>query len=344
MLYIRTLSDMLYLMKNFKLGIVLLMIICVKDIHAQPTLAAYNSNPVAPTQFTCIGINYITPANVSGFTVWNFISLVPKDTFLISYSNHGEFPADSIFPASDITRKIRNTFEYLITTTNGVSLAGYTDSLTYLYSENAELIRYPFTYQNQYTDNYYGKYKRKNDTINRSGSVAVSAPAYGNVKLPYATINNVLCIKTIETFNDFTKSGNEYHEITTYAWHVPGISSPIICFRSENFNGNFKESGFYLTKESLGVADKLNTAFDVSLINSSEHKLPQLIINASNSVKITISCVNLTGQEVFIPMTSELKAGQNKVELPDQTVLPALYLMIFRSADYQIIKKFVVPD
>ena len=65
MSYIRILSNIQYLMRNFKIGFILLIIISGKEISAQPSLAAYNSNPLITQHYTCIGINYVQPANSS---------------------------------------------------------------------------------------------------------------------------------------------------------------------------------------------------------------------------------------------------------------------------------------
>jgi hypothetical protein len=320
----------------------LIILITVNEINAQPTLSDYNSNPLTTEHYTCLGINYITQTNSAGFSNWNFSSAKPIDTFTITYLEHGEVEGDGLFPLSDMARKTGDNYEFLITSSDGISLAGYKDSNTFAYSESVDLIRYPFNYLDRFSDNYDCKYVRNGDTIIRVGNISVNAQSWGNVRLPYGNINNVLCIKTIEDYNDYTKTGNEYHEITTFAWHVPGLSAPVLRFRSENYNGYLKESGYYLTKESLGIDKNLHDPFFVNLIQKDGCRLPVLNINSLSVQTVTIRCINSRGQEVIAPFKKILRDGDNKVNLTENEMLPGIYLIILDSDKIRITKKTVL--
>lgn len=330
-------------MRN-RIFVIILVVIINNNVKSQPTLIAGNSNPHITLQYTYIGIDYIAPTDPQGFFSWDFSSIVARDTFTTRYYGHGGVPGDDLFPLSNIARKIKNSYEFYLTSEQGVSVVGYKDSLNYIYSDGAEIIRYPFTYLDNDSDYYTCHYYRNDDSIRREGLVINFAKSYGNLKLPYAIINNVLGIKRSESFNDFTKGGNEYHVIESYTWHVPGVSLPILSFSSENFNGKITESGYYISKESLGVNYRTNLPFDLTLLHNDRSKVPDMQIILPYQLTLTIRCVNSIGKEMFVPIYRKLAAGQNKVELPDQNILAGMYLMIITIDDYQVAKRFIVTQ
>ena len=331
-------------MRN-RIFMIILVVIISNNLKSQPTLLAGNSNPHITLQYTYIGIDYIAPSDPQGFFSWDFSAIVASDTFITRYYGHGGVPGDDLFPLSNIARKIKNSYEFYLTSEQGVSMVGYKDSLNYIYSDGAEIIRYPFTYLNNYVDNYTCNYIRNGDSILRQGMVSVNAKSYGNLKLPYGTISGgVLGIKRSESFNDFTKGGNEYHVIESYTWHVPGVSLPILSFSSENFNGKITESGYYISKESLGVNVRTDLPFDLTLLHNDGSKVPDVQIILPYQMSVKISCVNVNGKEMFVQVNRKLPAGQNNVELPDQNILAGMYLMIITIDDYQVAKRFIVTQ
>jgi hypothetical protein len=322
--------------------ITIFIVFGTNSLMSQPTLIAGNSNPYISLQYMYYQTLYQATPDPAGFYSWDFSEIKAIDTLKTRYYGHGGVPGDSLFKLSNISRNTVSGYIFYKTDETKQSIAGVNDSLNYVYTNLADLIRYPFTYQNKFTDTFYCHYIRGNDTISRTGTVTVEAKSYGNLKLPYATINNVLGIKRFEAFNDVTNSGNEYHEISSYSWHVPGVALPILSMVSEDFKGKLTQSGSYISKESLGIEQKYKNQTEMRLLDDPGKDLPVIQLNLSLSTEIQIKCVSLSGVEIFNEHKKIVPAGLNFIRLPDYDLIPGIYLMNVSVNGFSISKRFMV--
>jgi len=61
-------------------------------------------------------------------------------------------------------------------------------------------------------------------------------------------------------------------------------------------------------------------------------------------MNLKIRCINSIGREMITEVNKKLPAGQIKVELTDQNLIPGVYLMYIQLDDYQVVKRFVISN
>src|SRR5690606_7715069 len=134
-----------------------------------------------------------------------------------------------------------------------------TQSYTLENTDPAEKLRFPFTFNNTFSDTYTGSANLGGTIIPRVGTVTVTAEGYGTLVTPAGTYQNVLKIKTEEISNPATL----YSENSvTYDWFQPGIHFPVLRITRRVTLLGTVHTGFYLSS-ALGTKKELATQNDL---------------------------------------------------------------------------------
>lgn len=191
---------------------------------------------------------------------------------------------------------------------------------------------YPITYQQTFTDTW----STHSDPpgYNSSGSKTVTADAYGTLTTPMGTFNNVLRIKTEQTFTQNAPSAPAITSNSTiYNWVSPGVKgtlllitfndvmvpgAPVVHTRSFTFGNNGPVSVADRDNVETQISIYPNPASDLITIKSPKEIVRtelssvegSIILQAENSDQIDIS--KLSPGIYFLK--TELKSGQSLIK------------------------------
>lgn len=220
--------------------LIVFTIISSTYLFAQPTLTN-KSIPSVGEKYTYS--NYDTvgvkQGNAGANVTWDFSKLKKLSgadktiNFEIvdpSNTSHADNFKDATYAYKQSIENTNNAYSYYKSSNDKIERlgTGFDDGAEIL--SDWELIsKFPFTYQNSYTDKFIGKLDVMADgekmTLNRGGEISVLADGYGTIILPNGTFNNVLRLKITQSIGDTIPPpvpgfpGGLMETITeTYAW------------------------------------------------------------------------------------------------------------------------------
>lgn len=207
-------------MKSFLLPALALFSI---SAYAQPVLTNVN-NIQAGTTYTGYNVDLALPEGPGGANVtWDFTSLS-----LSSSTNYGYYTCGSaghscnLFPGSMLSSFRAGQYLFYRTSDSKLAITGYaTGSASYVYHDPQEILRFPFTYNDTYTDVFLATYNYAGYSFIRKGTITVIADGYGTLMLPGATYRNVLRIKKTENYIDSSSGPRIPYSAETYTWYSP---------------------------------------------------------------------------------------------------------------------------
>lgn len=201
---------------------------------AQPTLTGATTNPVAGDSYKLYSCDAtgITHGASGANVTWDFTSLTIQDSSVTkTYVTASGTPNGSQYTSSNIAQGGYNGgYLYFIADGSKYSYTGlYFPSL---YNTNCsdpmDYLRYPFTYNSNFTDSYVEN-KTGSSIVQTKGSTVVTADAYGTLKLPYGTFTNVLRVHRANTYTDSVSSSPlTNNKADVYNWFVTGVHHPLL--------------------------------------------------------------------------------------------------------------------
>jgi hypothetical protein len=303
------------------------------NLNAQITLTSSTCTPQPGDQVNEIMVpDFTFDISQSGPNVtWDFSSAT-GETSSFEYIDLSSSTKPDTFPLANIVAD----YSYLIVPITVVIEYYYSISDSALalegeisagkmtkYTDKKEVLKFPITYNDVFMETFSGTATETTNfpedaqfSYTISGTIEISADAYGTLILPDTTVNDVLCIRTIYEYTD--SMAGEYHEITdtiTY-WYDTIQSNPLVTTYISYINGN----------EELRVAYLINE-FEVNnnQVNTSELELNPLAIypNPANDFVIVeniedtkqIDIYDIRGIRVKTAFSNDGKAKINLTDL-----------------------------
>jgi hypothetical protein len=332
-------------MKNSFLFFILFLFVNVS--FSQPVLNFENSAPQIgdtfryfyPSQNSLIAL----PGNSGADVTWNFSSLeIPtwsqEDPSIFAYVNPSEIASSNNFPNSNLAkRSVGSSSQFWFYNANSDSLSYLGDifmSSVRFYHDPEIKIKYPFTFQNSFSDSLRSNYTQNGVSYKREGKVTVTADAFGTLILPDTTINDVIRIKVEESMQ--ISSGNTSNNFNSlyYYWYKPGIRDYILYY-SFSTSGGFA----YLLKTS-GIVSSVDQTFNK---NNSLHIYPNpatdkvLVETATWQNNSKIRILNFNGQLIKEQSPCELITTMDVSDLPN-----GMYFIETENNQQRQIKKLII--
>ena len=311
-----------------KLYIVFGIPFCALASYAQPTL---NQSNTAPS----IGENFVySRSDWDGSTVstganqtWDYSGLVETTTTTYNYVDPSTCPDASQFSSATISANIASGMQYEHMDYNSTKIERhgvYAGGVPMPYQDSEEILHYPFTYGDSYTDNFASTFT--NGVVwDRAGSVTVSAEGYGTLQLPNSTVNNVLLVKIYEDYGDSYNGSELYHYyITVYMFYLPGYHIPVLALTKYEQGGNITYYANYVDDAALGVAPK-DELSNISVYPTLVTDVLNIYWGSTNKSDIkSVEIINVAGQVVFASNkavqsieTSDLNPGVYFIRISD---------------------------
>jgi hypothetical protein len=163
--------------------------------------------------------------------VWDFSSLMAPGSYS-EYTGTTAFstPYFDDFPLANVASIFEDHLGqqsyryYTIDETAYKSWGHQSESDQLVLNDPMDILRFPFTLDNSFTDSYYASFL----TGYQSGSVSVEADAYGTVVLPTAKFTNCLRVKEIRNDTIVTGPVPLITAFVTYSFYSPGYPEPLV--------------------------------------------------------------------------------------------------------------------
>lgn len=343
-------------MKKTLLSILSAITIMSSTAIAQPTLTATNSNPAIGDVFTLQPYNYVSPGSSGASQTWNFSSITQTTASAssstctaVSSSNTATFPGSniqSVASATSIGFGNANSTAYQNT---GVKQG----TVNIVYSNPEDVIHYPFTMGNTYSDPFAATFTNAGSTYTRTGTTAVTADGYGTIQLPGATFSNVLRVHFVQTYKDTTYITGFGPYVLNYVndeymWYLPGNHSSIFSVFSFTANSAFTGTSISTGANKLvtitsGINDLKSSINSLNFYpNPSSNGTLNLDLNLNENIKYEIVIINNLGQEVFRSVPENGFSGYNFKTFDISKIASGLYNFEIVSDNVPLITKKII--
>ena len=227
------------------LFLLLACILTASPLMAQMTLTASVTPSPGDTQtwFTC-DTSGVSEGNAGGGQTWNFGALTKNQAGSMKWLASSATPYAASFPASNLAATSDDsTFNYYTATASSISADGFAGSqLSIAYTNSQTYMRFPFAYNDGFTDDFAVTFSAQGIQMQRNGTVTSTADAWGSVTTPLGTFANALRIRSVIAIQDSAIGGIPIKMLTpptAYVWFAPGRKFPVmeISYTTTSFNG-----------------------------------------------------------------------------------------------------------
>jgi len=296
----------------------------------------------------------INEGNPGTNQTWNFPSLIRKDSTLINWLNASSTPYSSSFPTANIASTSDNSnFNYFTASSSGLIFNGIGNTnLVVVLSDPETYVQYPFTFNSNFSDNFYATIISGTNTIIRNGTVTVTCDGWGTINLPFGSFSNALRVKVITDSRDSTIAGITYvlkSHATSYQWYVPGRKFDVFQISNTIFTYNgvpespVKSVSYNSNSRSVNIS-KLGTEIPENFSLAQNYPNP---FNPSTNIKfdipkssfVKIIVYDLTGRETEVLVNQQMQPGSYSAEFNGTSLSSGIYFYKISAGEFTETKK-----
>jgi hypothetical protein len=318
-------------------------------ILAQPVITYSGNAPQIGDVYNVSGaFGTYDPGQTGGNRHWDFSSVQPTISTESIAVNPASTPFAADFPDATIsfsdTDPSYELYNYWEITNSEMSMLGMAsdpgaNQTIIHYPDPRIMIKYPFAYNDTYTDTYYYTYPSALMLIHRRGTIIATADAWGSVKTPADSYSSTLRIKKEKVYTDSVwNTGGELMSVTThneteYQWYTATSHYPVLDIQ-------VTEAGSSLSYNSLagGVENNWLTSQVTVWPNPADDIINVKLSDAVND-KIEIEIVSLTGQ----PLSRLNNTGNRQFSADVSKLTSGVYLLRLKgSSGSSTTSRFIV--
>lgn len=314
------------------------MVACTLPALAQPTLTAANTTALPGDSHTIyLASTSIAVGSGGANAIWDFSSLTSSSSGPITYQACPAAPECSNFSGSTLASLQSGNNAYYISdngkmSMRGVSAGGGTVMINY--SDPEDLLRYPFTYNDTYTDNLAATFT-SGVTFNRSGTITVSADGYGTLITPYGTYNNVIRIHRHQVYQDVSSGiPTLNYETHLYTWYQPGIREFLVSSSELTVNGTPTQAGMQYTDiapvTSVGAISAIESS--LKLYPNPATSLINVSFSTADNQKVVFTIMDMSGK-VMTSVLTNATAGNQTLKMETSSFAAGIYMLQIKAQD-----------
>ena len=328
----------------------LLLVLCAGlpgFVMAQQTLTT-DILPALGTSLTYENGASCDPGNPGANQTWDLTGLLATDTVSsgLLYEAPSGTPYAANFPGNNLVFNFHNgaTYEYFKTTTSVLQLGGInSNTVNITYQDDEDFMRFPFNYNDSFTDPFQATFVNGGLNFVRSGNVTVVADGYGKLMLPNRTIFNVMRVHFHEVYQDSTSfqgvANIIYYDNDEYMWYATGF--PLILASTYTFtnNGQTTEESQYAKSIANGVndvaADEDFKLFPVPAVNRIQ------VLPGQREGLNKLEILDISGRQLALQGADAIK--QSTISLDLSAYQPGAYFVrLTYNNGNEVTKRFIV--
>lgn len=320
------------------------------DLQAQPKLTAAG----LPPEGNFYNLYTAEPAGINqgsqgALVTWDFDDLKKINEQTVAFVKASSTSYDSIFAAlPDVYAAVYSkgyetpsgniSYHFYNPTTAALNLlAVANDQKVFLnYSDAIKLANFPMKYNDSYNDNFKANFMVGLQKVVRTGSISVTADAYGDVVLPKinnaeVVYKNVLRLHVQMNYTDDIENfGTISYAVDSYFWYDPKLNYPILSIETEAVDGNQpKTKVHYIPQMLTNTTNDLVRQFNFNANYNASSGRANIQFELPQPEFLSVYVLNLNGQIVSTPANNELFGeGLDQMNTYEFSHLPAgVYLV-----------------
>ena len=342
-----------------KTAFTLFLSVIALHLMAQPTITAAWAPGIGTMVQDVVGqdANNLTPGDSGANADWDYSNVMQDPNVPVvgfEYADPSVSNFANLFPDANLAVIVSGVDPNTLPTTfykvgsDQFELLGNALPLTsFIYNDPQVLMRFPFSFGDSFEDDFEAMIDLNGIMSNQSGQVVVTADAYGTIKMPAGTYDNVIRVKTETTRTDSTSiAPGSYslvkENIVTYTWYKNTVGNNIANLSITNGETITVTGGMTFTDVLPETrAFSWNTAGGASSLEEIKGVLPfeiisygpnpvidnfKIILNAEKNNTINWQLINLNGQ-LIKQNTIALIAGGNELIINMENVPAGQYFI-----------------
>lgn len=316
---------------------------CLTTSKAQ-TLTATGCNPTIGEIYNRVLTNSFSQGSSGTGQTWN-ISTLTGTSSSATVVSVGSTPNGTNHPLSNIAFVDGTNYLYYKTSSTAYQLYGVEVSVSIVYSNPEDFMRYPFSYTNTYTDTWAATFT-SGVFFNRKGSTTVTADGTGTLITPNGTISNVIRVHSVQIYSDSADLGGTPYVITynndQYFWYKDGIHFPLASTYNLTSSASAPTTGGFYTDLPIGIKENSLLSNDVILTPNpaNEQVLVSYLLEKNSTIKLSV--FNVIGEEVFVNQSSQNLIGKQSLNIDLKNLEKGVYFVRIQAEGESVTKKLIV--
>ncbi len=299
-------------------------------VAAQPTLTGTGCNPVVGDNFTLSTSGYFSQGTSGANQTWNNSTLTPTASSGETCVTVASTTNGSSFPIANTAVQGGTTVSYYNASSTASQNYGYDAGGTLIiYSNPEDLLHFPFSYNNTYTDGWAATFVSGGYTYYRKGTTTITADAYGTLTTPNGTYTNAMRIHMVQAYTDSVYVGAPTvitYNNDEYMWYKNGVHSALAYTYSMVANGSTSTNGGYLSS-ALSVNEIDNSISMFNVYPSPANSFINVQFNLTESKKASFKVYNTLGAEMSTTAVEDAFAGINNYKIDVANLPEGIYFV-----------------
>ena len=319
-------------MKKFNI-LCTLGILCNYTLLAQFTIQSPTINVGENiTQIIANGV-FVQDAGEEGENVmWDYNWFIGIDQLELTYQTTNATGLSEIFTSSNYSLANDDMGEFYNHSDQKTERVGLLmQSILIDYEDPITVLEYPFSYMQSFTDSFVGNYQHQGIDFIINGTIAVTADAYGDLILPYGTIENVMRLKyEVTGSEDYEVSGmphqNQFTQ-TSYAWYTEESSLlPLLNISFLESDVSTETSVTYLA-QSVGLNEILAEQIDYNIYPNPTAEFTHIEFTLEHDDEVEITLYSLLGVKIKTIEKDVFMAGKHSRKISLEELNPGTYFI-----------------
>lgn len=304
---------------------ILIYIIFFENISGQPVLTANGIMPTIGDNYSIVISNYFNEGSSGANQTWDFTSASNNSEQPYNCITSASTPYASSFPNSNIATIAvgENSYAYYESTTSEWLQWGAVSStgISIIYSNPEKLLNFPFAYNNTYTDTWKSSFVNASMQYYRKGTTTVTADAYGILKTPSGTFNNVLRLHMLQVYSDSVYySGMSYiinYQNDEYLWYANSYKNALAFTTSFTSDLSSTQQSGYLLTSSSNISENDNKSQNINIFPNPVVDEINIAFKDKTSNDIIIRIYNNFGKLILNKKVESSFLGTVKLNVTD---------------------------
>lgn len=229
-------------------------------MNAQITLTSGDHTPSIGDDFQYNSVNSpnvdVTPTGAN--QTWDFSSL-SGNNLTIDYIDLSSSQAPNDYSSADIVESDGSAENYFVSNSSEyTNLGTFSPGVTQvIYNDPREVLKFPMDYNDSYSETFSGTAENiaAGQTFDRAGDIEIDVDGYGQLYLPYDTIQNVLKVRSVLNYSDEQGGMNVASYTDTIIRWFNAPTNVMIASYSVNYsNGNqMLQQATYMSESDIST-------------------------------------------------------------------------------------------
>lgn len=307
-----------------------LLLLASVSVHAQVTIPiGYNTGSVG-SSFDQFATNYVPPGMAGANQTYDLSTLQttggPETSTVVTVSST---PTGTPFTNATVAiltgtdqysfnREIATELEFL-----GFTAAGGLVELN-CNANGRKTLELPMSFNDSFSDSYTCTGSNVGQPFSRTGNVTVTADGYGDLIMPYGTVQNVLRIHVDETWTDIVAGQTLTGTTTVYGYFKPGFPTAIASVSTQNYAGTNSMAGTMLDPTLVSVNELSSSQLGLELFpNPATENVDLMFSSPGGAVQAEVYSID--GKVVIAEQFTAQAAGIVRNTLNVGTLAPGTY-------------------